>query len=468
MKKFLIISATIIVLLLISYFAFFKYREIQSNNVSIPTGTNAVIKINVDGLFKTLAISYLKHPKEYARPDQKDLKQKIEDLKTGLEIPANVYFYGLRGKDKSTFFSTFKISDSVAFQKFVDGKLSSRLIKIEHNFYQSTDSTLTILFDNKKVAFAFAPKKDASIAVLRDLLIQKNTVKIGDTKFEDLTDISDHLCFQNEQSLSKMNFTDGKIDFSSEFINKLIEPALKPRHRILSSESTVSFWINAKFKADSIKKEPAVESPVISTNTLKSFYKDYIDIEWLNSIKQVDTIVGYEYNDNFERVEKKVLQDNIVPNISINMDANATEMANYLKKYGLLNPSTGKISGPVIPFSSFYFKANQNNVQLSTIKNKNLEVKKEASDDFLYFKLDFSKLGKQQPFNVLFSRINIFKKLEIKGRAIEKNKIRLESALTFTNENANSLIQILNLAQNGLTTLLNSNFNMVIKPPLSK
>ncbi|MBC6109858.1 hypothetical protein ACFOG5_08225 [Pedobacter fastidiosus] len=468
MKKFLIISATIVVLLLISYFAFFKYREIQSNNVLIPANTNAVIKISVDGLFKTLAISYLKHPKEYAGSGKKDFKQKIEDLKTGLEIPANIYFYGLKGKDKSTFFSTFKISDSVAFQKFAESKLSSKLTKIEHNFYQSTDSTLTILFDNKKVAFAFAPKKDASVSILRDLLNQKNTVKIGETKFADLTDISDHLCFQNEQSLSKMNFTDGKVDFTSEFISKIIEPALKPQHRILSSESTISFWINAKYKADSTKKEPAIESPALSTNTLKSFYKDYIDIEWLSSTKQVDTVVGYEYNDNFERVEKKILQDNMVPNISINMDANATEMANYLKKYGLLNSSTGKISGPIIPFSSFYFKANQNNVQLSTIKNKNLEVKKEASDDFLYFKLNFEKLGKQQPFNVLISRINLFKKLEIRGRAIEKDKIKLESELTFTNENANSLVQILNLAQNGLTTLLNSNFNMVIKPPLSR
>ena len=107
MKKFLKITAAIVLLLLICYFGFFKYRQIQANNVSIPVSTNALLKINVDELYKTIAVSYIKHPNQYSGADKKGIKEKVNDLKTGLKIPANVYIYSLKGKAKTTFFSSF-------------------------------------------------------------------------------------------------------------------------------------------------------------------------------------------------------------------------------------------------------------------------------------------------------------------------------------------------------------------------
>ncbi|PWS28389.1 hypothetical protein DHW03_00590 [Pedobacter yonginense] len=465
MKKFLIASATLIMLLLIAYFAYFKYRQIQANRILIPSNTTAVIKINVDELLKTLAISYLKHSKEYDASNEKKLKQNITDLKTGLDIPASIYLYSLNGKDKTTFFTTFKISDSVTFKHFVEKEVSKKLSKKSASYFLSGDSTLSIRFNGEAVALAFAPRKDVTINDLTDVLNSKNGVKVGTSAFAQLTNLSDHVSFQNKESISKMNFADGKIEFGSEFTSTAIEPALKPMHRILSPESTMSLWVNAKYKADLKDGAQKGSAPTLSPSLLKNFYKDYIDVEWLNAIKQVDTVVGYEYNDNFERVEKKILQDNMVPNFAINMDADEVATTNYLEKYGFLNSATGKLQAPLIPLFSFYFKANQGHIQLSTLKTKSLTVKKEASNDFFYFKLDFTKLINQQPFNLLKSKLNIFKIVEIRARAEEKGKIKVNSELTFTNENANALIQILNLAEGGLGSFSNPNLNLKVIPP---
>ncbi|TCD29261.1 hypothetical protein EZ456_03610 [Pedobacter psychrodurus] len=466
MKKFLKIIAAIVILLLISYFGFFKYRQVQANNVSIPVSTNALLKINVDELYKTLALSYIKHPNQYSGADKKGIKEKVDDLNTGLKIPANIYLYGLKGKAKTTFFSTFEIADTLVFNRFIQKKSALPLVKKDSNFFQSKDSTFLILFNKTTVAFAYTPQKEQVKTTLVEILNRKNMIKVGDSQFNGLVNLSDHITFQNIENFSKINFTDGKINFSNEFINKSIEPADKPQHRVLNPESTVSMWLNAKFKSELPKKNQAKSPSLLSKHNFFRFYKDYLDFEWTNTITQVDTVVGYEYNDDFERVEKKILQDRKIPSISMNLTANDREVSDYLKSLGALDQSTGKISSAMIPLYQVYFKGNNGNVQLSTLKNIKPDLKRALSNDFFYFKVDFKKLIKQMPMPVIADKLSAFSQLEIKAKSIGKDKIKLESELLFLNKDANALIQLLKTFRNGLNSSLNFNFS--VGNPVSK
>ncbi|WP_431292332.1 hypothetical protein [Pedobacter sp. P26] len=91
-----------------------------------------MFKINVDELYKTIAVSYIKHPGQYSGGDKKGIKEKIADLNTGLTIPANIYIYTLKGKAENTFFTRLEIADSLAFNRFMLKKLA--LIKKEAHF----------------------------------------------------------------------------------------------------------------------------------------------------------------------------------------------------------------------------------------------------------------------------------------------------------------------------------------------
>ncbi|MGM9478592.1 hypothetical protein ACS5PU_19370 [Pedobacter sp. GSP4] len=462
MVRFLKITAAIVILLLIGYFCFFKYRQMQANNVFIPASTNALLKINVDELYKTIAISYVKHPNQYSGADKKGFKEKIDDLNIGIKIPANIYVYGLKGKAKTSFFSSFEIADSLAFNRFIQKKSFLPLIKKDARFYQSADSTLSILFNKTTVALAYTPQKEQVKAVLAEILSRKNMVKIGESSFKDLLNLSDHVSFQNSENFCKINFTDGKIDLSNEFISKLIEPASKPQHRVLNPASTVSLWLNGKFKTKLPQKSGAKSlSPFSKENFLK-FYNGYMDFEWINTIEQVDTVVGYDYNEDFERVEKKILQRRKIPEISMILSANDTAASNYLKSAGLLDPSTGKISSSLIPLYQVYFKGSKGSIQLSTLKSTNLEAKKIASNDFFYFKVDFKKLIKQTPLSIISANLNVFSQLEMKAKSLEKDKIKLESELLFLNQDANSLVQLLKTFKNGTKNPLNFCFNSSI------
>lgn len=469
MKKFLKITAAIAILLLLCYFGFFKYRQIQANNISIPVSTNALLKINVDELYKTIALSYVKHPNQYLGTDKKGIKEKIDDLNTGLKIPANIYIYSLNGKAKTTFFSSFEIADMLAFSRFIQKKSSLPLIKKDENFFQSKDSTFCILFNKTTVSLAYTPQKEQLKTILQAILDKKNMVKLGDSQFNRLASLPDHVSFQNIENFSKINFTDGKISLSNEFINKMFEPAAKPQHRVLNPESTISMWLNGKFKSGLIKKNQTINPSLLSKDSFFRFYKDYVDFEWTNTTTQVDTIVGYEYNDDFEQVEKKILQDRKIPSIAINLNADDKAVSNYLKSLGALDQSTGKISSLMIPLYQVYFKGNSGNVQLSTVKSANLNPKRTSSNDFFYFKIDFKKLIKQIPMPLIADKLGNFSQLEIKAKGMEKDKIKLESELLFLNEDANALIQLLKTFKNGFNSSLNFNFSIENKiTPIKK
>lgn len=464
MVKFLKITAAILVLLLLFYFGFFKYRQIQANKILIPATTETLLKINVDELYKTIAVSYLKHPSQYDGADKKGIKEKLNDLNTGLKIPASIYIYALKGKIQNTFFSRLEIADSLAFNRFVLKKLS--LIKKDSNFFQSADSTICLLLNKTTVALAFTTKKEPVKKVLEEILAQKNMIKVSDSKFEQIAGLSDHLSFLNAENLSRINFNDGKIDLQSELFNKWFEPAAQPKHRILNPESTVSMWLNGKFKPDLSKRNTKVSAFPFSKENFLRFYNGYLDFEWTNTITQVDTIVGYEYNDDFEQVEKKILQDRKIPSITINLNADDKAVSTYLKSLGALDQSTGKISSAMIPLYQFYFKGSNGNVQLSTIKNAKPDLKRASSPDFFYFKLDFKKLIKQTSIPLIADKFGTFSQLEIKAKSTGKDKIKMESELLFLNQDANALIQLLKTFQNGFKSSLD--FNLSVDIPARK
>jgi hypothetical protein len=75
MKKFLKITAAIVILLLIFFVGMFKYRRYVAEQTLIPKNATSLIKINVDELYKTLASNMLGNPGYYFKSDLKKILQ---------------------------------------------------------------------------------------------------------------------------------------------------------------------------------------------------------------------------------------------------------------------------------------------------------------------------------------------------------------------------------------------------------
>lgn len=455
MKKILIILLAIITLLAVAYFGFFKYRQIQANSFLIPSNTESLVKINVDELYKTIAISYLKHPEQYKGAEKKDLKQRIEDLHTGIQIPANIYLFTLK-RNKENYFSKFKINDSIAFKSFVNKHFKSikNTAKGRHGYAQLADSSLSLLFSNSEVVFGYHPAKKDIYPILLSVLSNQKSLNFKDSQFESLGSLSDHIAYQSSTSKASINFYDGQVKFNNEFITDQILPFEHPKHRKLNSNSSLAMWLNADFKAD---VKPLSKTPSIKQNFFK-FYKGYLDIEWLKSTNKKDTIISFEFNENFEQVEKKQIVDRKIPELFINMDADAKPLVRYLTDSNLLDTQSNKISIMAIPLFQTYFQSNGKQIQLSTVNQAPFNGDRIASEDFFYLYADFNKLFKDSSFPLVASNLLTLKKLESKGRKTGAKKIKFETVIDFQNEKANALIQLVKMYQKLKSTPIQVNF----------
>ncbi|WP_443938392.1 hypothetical protein [Pedobacter sp. MW01-1-1] len=444
-KRIFRILAASILLLLICCIGYFGYRRYQANKVLVPSSVVSVLKINTFALAKTISISAVKHPKEY----DNELEKQIENLGNGLEISGDIFMYALKNASQSALFTTFDIKDSVRFLHFIKTQKVFPLEKEGSNFYQSADSTFAILFNEKTVALAYSAKKEKLEPTLKSLLAKKNLVKLAETAFKDILYVDDHISYQNKTQHLKINFEDGKALLCAELTDTKLEPVQQPKHRKLNPNNIINFWINARIK-------PSAGSNKNKAANLQSLYSSYLDFEVITSGHKIDTIVTYDYDANFNQIEKRTFQKSDGYTLSLRLDKDAKNLKDYFKKIGAYNHATDKITYPLLPDFEFYLTGDKYVSQLSTEKDYVFNQEKIPSNDFFFLQIDFLKFNKL-PFMQSVSNFKIYKKLEVKGYAVDAKKIKIDAELTFLNEEKNALI---NLFQNNTGNPLSFNITL--------
>jgi len=445
MKKFLKITAAIVILLLIFFAGVLKYRRYQAGQTLIPKSATGIIKINVDELYQTIALNMLGNPGYYFKSDvKKDNAIKTDKLATGLAIPARIYLYNLNGQPAGTIFSRLEVKNSEDFENFVKNVLHLQVIKNAKGITtaKSRLGNLVLCYNNKAVAVVITTQIKDFESVLIDILNQKNVVKANESPFKVALDQKQHVVFANGENNGWIDFKSGSINFSNVFLANNILPSTKPAHHQSSKNSTISFWINANLKPnkDKIYK---FRNYTIEQDSLIKYYNGNLDFEWTNSITQTDSVITYEYNDDFEKVEKVSLQKRNIPSISANVASKGNGLKNYLAKQGLINLNSNTVNKNAFPLYKVFVNSNQENLNFSTVKKQNIPTSKVESTDFLYLNVDLIKLGKQLEIPFFTNYFKTLKRLEIKGKLMEGKKVKVDGKLELKDENINSLYQIL-------------------------
>lgn len=443
MKKFLKITAVILLSLLIFFVGTFKYRQYQANQISIPKNTTALIKFSADEIYKSLATNLLAHPGFYLKSDSNQNKaSKIEGFEHGLKIPASIYFYSIQNQPKTALFSRLAIDNLKDFENFLKGTLKFQLFKKEGlNYGKSRLGNITILYNNDAATLVVSNEVANYDSVLTDILKQKNQIKIVESNFKNIAQATGHIAFQNLKNQGSINFENGAVKFSFEFLLETIVPSKTSKHRKFNVESSVNFWLNADF-AKAVNKPLKLKTIVLESDSLAKYYEGYMDFEWTGTTNQLDSVISYDYNDDFEKVEKVTLQKRKIPNFIFSIDAVAG-FKNYLSRQNVIHLDSGIINKSVFPLYKVF--ANEAGKQLifSTKQSAIINPSVVSSDDFFGLNINFSKLNRQLDLPVLKPYLKNLKQLEVNGEAINRGKVRIKGNLSFIDDDINSLYQIL-------------------------
>lgn len=443
MKKFLKITAVILLSLLIFFVGTFKYRQYKASQILIPKNTTTLIKISVDEMYKSLALNMITHPGFYLKPDlKKDSLSKTNKFDHGLKIPSSIYLYTIQDQPTTALFSRLIIDDFNKFELFIKNTLKLQLSKKDGlNHGKSKLGNLAVLYNADNAAIVFSNEAGKYVATLTEILNQKNQIQLEKSKFKYISQSTDHIAFYNIKNNASINFEKGLLKFENDFVSETIVPQKKTTHRKFDNQSVMNMWFNADFVSTS-NKTHRLKNISLDSDSLTKYYNGYMDFEWTGTTHQLDSIITYEYNDDFEKVEKITLQKREIPNLVMSIDATAG-LQNYLSRQNVINLDSGTINKSVFPLYKLFVSEADKKLILSTKKAADLNSNFISSNIFFGLNINFKPLNKQASFPFFKPYFKSFKHLNVVGKATSNNKIRIEGTLTFVNENINTLYQIL-------------------------
>jgi hypothetical protein len=445
MKKFFKIIAVIILSLLIFFVGIFKYRQYRTNQVLIPRDATSVLKISTDEILRSLAANMIANPRFYLKSDDQPKPTVMQNkLASGLRIPASLYLFTMENQSTNAIFTRFDVKSKNNFETFIQQTLKFKILKQQNgmSFASSSLGNVVICYNTEAAAIVFSGEIKNFDSILINLLKQENFLKLSESKFNTLEASSHHIAYSDTKNRFNIDFNTGAFNFDAEFSTEAIVPAAEPKHRIFNKESTASFWLNADFPTTE-NKTYRFKNAIIERDSLLKYYKGYLDFEWTNSTSQTDSIITYEYNDDFEKVEKITLQKKEIPNFTMTITADANGLKSYLNLQRIINLDSGTVNKSVFPLYKAFVSGNSEQFLLGTNKDLKVDTKKEGSKDFLSLDVNFKKLNTQLNVPGVNRFLKSFDRLSIKGKAVNAHQVRLNGRVTLINEDINSLYQLL-------------------------
>ncbi|GGI23984.1 hypothetical protein [Pedobacter mendelii] len=443
MKKFLKIMAVIVLSLLIFFVVTFKYRQYKANVVSIPKNATSLVKISVDEIYKSVAANMISNLSFYLKSDGINKINKNSKFDLGLKIPASIYLYTIADKPKTALFSKLAINDFQEFSNFLKNNLKLNITKTSGlNLATNNLKNFTILFNEEYAAIAFSTQIDEFEPILIDILNEKDFIKVGDSRFNTLKSATNHIAYAAKELTGSVDFEDGAINFIHEFSSKGIVQTTTPAQMPFNETSAIKFYINADFKADN-DKTLKLKNFNLQRDSLLKYYRGRLDFEWINSTQQTDSVITYEYNDDFEKVEKVTMQKRDVPNILLSIDADANGLKKYLSQQNIINTDSGLVNKAIFPLYKVFIGGDDKQLVFATKKPEPVNNKKIATDNFASLMVDFIKLNKQNNIPIFSNYTKNLTQLNANGKFTGNDKIKVDGKLELVNKNINALYQLL-------------------------
>ena len=398
-----------VILLLLATYAYLQLRKYKSYQNRIHADAAFIIKIDADKLYRTLAMDYLSNSSHYKN-------KKGGGTKSGLTIPANIFVYTVSSKSFQTYFCSLPVADTATLKSFIKKELGISQFKSTGQYQKGTSDNgqITVAFNSHTFAAAYSLKKENTNDILEDLLNGQNLLTDKDPKLEQLKALSSHLAYVLEEYTGTGDFKDGSIHLQGDFNVKGLNVDGKVfNHRVFDKNAVVKMWLNTNIDYNGKHNAFQIKEHIIYPDSLLKYCKGYVDLELTSPVTQTDTLITYEYNDDFEKEETITPRTVKVPGINSTINADAGSFLKYLNKEDIVNSSI--INKQLFPLYSVYAKSSASAIMLSTNKHAAFSSSTQNTPYFFYLEADFEKLKAQKQFLLLESYIKQLSNLKVKA-----------------------------------------------------
>lgn len=385
MKKKIIVAIT----LLIAGIIYFVFYHTKNSYIPVPLNADAIVLIDAKKVKRQYMSDLLTHPSVWFKKESEN-SAFLND--SGIIIPDFFQFFHLKSTALADWYSIFDLKDKEQFLKFLQSqkfkKLNGNVFRKDHIFIMVHDNVCIAGTSDKglesiyKEVFKLSQKNILDSESLIDKGIGSIIFNNGKSSYSLYIDLnSDEMEFRTNSNFYNPGPVIGRLLKTRSFLQTELDAE---NMHLLSSVFTFKNFGNAKV----------------------NYLKSNADLQQVN-----DTIITYEYDEDFNEIEKKKVQKIVQPAYIISLqssDPEETELYFQNKKWinaqrqfvaipfqpnviekkkdGFEIRSTGKNIRPSLRLNENYIFIRNNELLYSHLKSFTPRQKKIISDiDYIFY-----------------------------------------------------------------------------------
>ncbi|RPD95965.1 hypothetical protein EGM88_10875 [Aureibaculum marinum] len=364
-----------------------RYKQSQIFEKRVPSFATKVINVNLRQIENQLLFDFLANPIVYIKSRKKkdSIKKTNTFLTKGVRIPKNILFYTNSEELKNNWFSSvIYLSNTPKFSAYL---LEEKFKKEEVGdfvFYKKDKVILAIKNEQLIIALNFRkPSIEPSIFEL--LFNNQNFLNKNATELKPIVNSQRDVSFSFGDDFLEAWFSKGTLTIKGRLSSNLFIVNSNDR---INKNGIVSYagkinknnQLFKQFYAD--RKDKFNELTHLSLDSIISKWNGKISMNITAIDQKIDTIVSYEYDDDFNKVEKKVIQKQNIPTLALKLgQENTFSLSNYFYRKNaiqVVENDTVFTAIPILKFlttdtkETFVLKVNQeeNSSDVSSVTSK--------------------------------------------------------------------------------------------------
>lgn len=296
-KKKIIVPLLLLLAVAVYFVVFYKNKNLKY----IPENADAVVLIDVKKLTGQYLFSLATHLSEWS--GGKGKSKSAGSLKdTGIRIPDFLQIFHIKDTKFSEWYSVLELKDQ---QKFIAFLKKQRFTDKGNNRFQK-DQIFIMINDG----YCITGTSELAFETIQKQLLQTagNTVRNADQFIQNTAGSISFISGKEIQNFS-IELNDDEIEIKNnskpESFNSIASKIQKENH-----------FIKWELDKENIKNITRFFNKSIADSSQVAYCKATVDLEQVN-----DTIISYEYDDNFNEIEKKTFQKITQPNYSIDIQS---------------------------------------------------------------------------------------------------------------------------------------------------
>ncbi|PWN65567.1 hypothetical protein [Chryseobacterium viscerum] len=344
MKKKKIIVPLLLLLAVAVYFVVFHKDK---NLRYIPENADAVVLIDIKKVTGQYLFSWITHPSHWSGSKTKGKSSgSLKDA--GIRIPDFLQIFHIKDSKFSEWYTLIELKDP---QKFIAFLKKQKFTDKGNNCFQKDQ-----IFIMLNGGHCIAGTSDHAFESIQKKLLQTSSHRVWN---------ADQLI---DNTLGSLSFISGQNiqNFSIELHDDEIEIKNNANQEIFnfmaSKLQKESHFLTLELDKENIRNFTRFFNKSIADSSQASYIQATVDLERVN-----DTIISYEYDDNFNEVEKKTFQKITQPNYIIDIQSrNPAQTWEYFQSKKWINTEN---QFTAIPFQPNEISQNNSGVAIKSTRN---------------------------------------------------------------------------------------------------